>query len=372
MNHDTSLLNNERLYQLSLTLINGIGAVQAKQLIEHFGTAENIFKAKKKELSSIENIGEVRAKQIKDFDNFKEAEDEINFCEKHHIETLFITDKNYPQRLLNCYDSPTLLFYRGNADLNASKMISIIGTRNNTEYGKEITEQFIEDMQAQNLVILSGLAFGIDAIAHKTSVQHNISTVAVLAHGLDIIYPPQHQSLAKEILLNGGLLTEFRKNTKPDKHNFPRRNRIVAGMSDATIVVETAVKGGSMITAELAYNYNRDLFAVPGKITDTKSAGCLKLIQQNKAIVFTNAEEFMHAMGWQQKKISPKKQRELFIELSDDEKTIVDILKEKETINIDELYLKSALSSSSVAAAILNLELQNVVASLPGKMYKLI
>jgi len=365
-------MNNDLLYQIALTLINGVGAVQAKQLIEQFGTAGSIFKAKKKELSLLEGIGEIRAKQIKDFDNFKEAEEEIEFCKKHHIQSLFLTDKNYPQRLLNCYDSPTLLFYRGNADLNSSKIISIIGTRNNTDYGKQITEQFIEDMQAQNLLILSGLAFGIDAIAHKASLQNNVSTVGVLAHGLDSIYPSQHKSLAKEMLLNGGLLTEFRKNTTPDKHNFPKRNRIVAGMSDATIVIETAIKGGSMITAELAYNYNRDVFAVPGKITDSKSVGCLKLIQQNKAIVFTNAEEFMKAMGWQQKKIAAKKQRELFIELNGDEKIIVGILQERETAHIDDLYLRSSLSSSSVAAAILNLELNNVIIGLPGKMYKLL
>jgi len=365
-------MNNDLLHQIALTLIPDVGCVHAKILLEHFGTAENIFKAKKKELGLIEGIGEVRAKQIKDFDNFSDAEQEIIFCEKHHIQTLFITDKNYPQRLLNCYDSPTLLYYRGNANLNASKIISIIGTRNNTDYGKQITEQFVADIELQSdVVILSGLAFGIDAIAHKAALQHNIPTVGVLAHGLDTIYPSQHKSLAKDILLNGGLLTEFRKNTKPDKHNFPRRNRIAAGLSDAAIVIETASKGGSMITAELAYNYNRDVFAVPGKITDSKSSGCLKLIQQNKAIVFTGTEEFMIEMGWQQKKSFIKKQRELFIDLSDDEKVIVEILKEKDSIAIDELYLKSALSSSSVAAAILNLELQNVIISLPGKMYKL-
>ena len=364
-------MNPQLLYQIALTLINGIGAVQAKQLIEHFEDAELIFKAKRKELSLIEGIGEIKAKQIKEFSDFKTAEEEIVFCEKHHIETLFITHKNYPQRLLHCYDAPTLLYYRGNADLNSSKIISIIGTRNNTEYGKQITEKFIEEIQSQNLLILSGLAFGIDAIAHKASLQNNVATVGVMAHGLDSIYPSQHKSLAKEMLLNGGLLTEFRKNTKPDKHNFPKRNRIVAGMSDATIVIETATKGGSMITAELAHNYNRDVFAVPGKITDAKSEGCLKLIQQNKAIVFTNAAEFMHAMGWQQKKVAAKKQRELFIELSNDEKIIVDILKEKESISIDEIYLRSARSSSSIAAAILNLELQNVIQSLPGKMYRL-
>lgn len=364
-------MTNDLLYQISLTLIPNIGAVQAKQLMEHFGNAESIFKAKKKDLSLIEGIGEVKAKSIKEFAEFKDAEAEIAFCKKHHIQPLFIADKNYPQRLLHCYDSPTILYYRGNADLNNLKTISIIGTRNNSDYGKQITEQFIQELQAQNILLVSGLAYGIDAIAHKAALQNNIATVGVLAHGLDTIYPSQHTSLAKDMLLNGGLLTEFKKNTKPDKYNFPQRNRIVAGMADATIVIETAIKGGSMITAELAYNYNRDVFALPGKITDAKSAGCLKLIHQNKATVLTTPQQFLADMNWEQKKKQPKKQRELFIELSADEKIIVAILKEKDTITIDELFLKSGLSSSSVAGAILNLELQNVIVSLPGKVYRL-
>ena len=364
---------NDLLYQLSLTLIDDIGAVQAKNLIEHFGDANAVFKAKKKELSSIEGIGEIRASKIKSFDHFNEAEQEIAFCEKHHIEILFLTDHNYPTRLLNCYDPPTILFYRGNADVNNSKIISIIGTRNNTDYGKQITEKFIADIQSNNILIVSGLAFGIDSIAHKAALHNNLPTIGVLAHGLDTIYPSQHKLLAKEMLLNGGLLTEFRKKTKADKHNFPKRNRIVAGMSDATIVIETATKGGSMITAELAYNYNRDVFAVPGKITDHKSEGCIKLIQQNKAILFYDAAQFMEAMGWEEKKKNKiKKQRELFIQLTDDEKIIVAILNEKEMMAIDELYLKSTLSSSSVAAAILNLEMNNVIVGLPGKMYRLV
>lgn len=365
-------MKHDLLYNIALTQVEGIGSVQAKLLIEHFGTAENIFKAKAKQLSAVEGIGEIRAKALKDYTDFAEAEKEIKFAEKHHIQCLFLTDENYPQRLLNCYDAPTLLYYRGNANLNHTKIISIIGTRNNTDYGKQITEKLVEELQAYNVIIVSGLAFGIDAIAHKAAVHNNTTTVAVLAHGLDSIYPAQHKSLAKDILLNGGLLTEFPQNTKPDRFNFPQRNRIVAGMADATIVIETAAKGGSMITAELAYNYNRDLFAIPGKITDAKSSGCLKLIQQNKAVLLTNTEQLVEEMGWQQKKKATKKQRELFIELSPEEKLIVDILKEKETVHIDELYLKTGLSSSSVAGAMLSLELQNIVASLPGKVYKLL
>jgi DNA processing protein len=365
-------MNPNLIYQVALTQVPNIGAVQAKLLIEHFGDAQSIFKAKKKDIAAVEQIGTVRAKSIKEFTGFDAAEKEIAFTEKHHIQMLFLTGKDYPQRLLHCYDPPTLLYYRGNANLNNAKVVSIIGTRNNTEYGKQVTESIIGGLAEKNVLVVSGLAFGIDAIAHKASLHNNLPTVGVLAHGLDTIYPSYHKSLAKEMLLNGGLLTEFQRDTKPDKHNFPKRNRIVAGMSDATIVIETAAKGGSMITAELAYNYNRDLFAVPGKITDSKSSGCLKLIQQNKAILLTDAEQLMQVMGWQEQARPKKKQTlELFIDLSDDEKILVDLLKEKESLHIDELYLKSNLSSSTVAASILNLELQNVIASLPGKMYRL-
>jgi DNA processing protein len=365
-------MNPELVYRIALTQIPNIGAVQARILVDHFGDAAAVFKAKKKELACIEGIGEIKARCIKDFSGFDAAEKEMDFTEKHHITTLFLTDPGYPKRLLHCYDPPTLLYYRGNADLNNAKVVSIIGTRNNTEYGKQVTESIVEGLAEQNPLIVSGLAFGIDAIAHKSAIHNNLPTIGVLAHGLDTIYPMQHKPLAKDILPGGGLLTEFSRNTKPDKHNFPKRNRVVAGMADATIVIETAVKGGSMITAELVCNYNRDLFAVPGKTTDSKSAGCLKLIQQNKAILFTDVEQLLQVMGWQEKqKPKPKKTRELFIDLSDDEKILTGLMKDKESIHIDELYLKSNLSSSSVAAAILNLELQNVITSLPGKLYKL-
>ena len=221
-------------------------------------------------------------------------------------------------------------------------------------------------------MIISGLAFGIDAIAHRAAIKNELPTIGVLAHGLDRMYPSMHRNLSKEMLVNGGLLTEFKKGVLPDKHNFPKRNRIVAGMADATIVIETAVKGGSMITADLAIAYNRELFAVPGKITDSKSSGCNQLIQDNKANVFTSASNFLEWMGWQEKTVTPKKQRILFYEFTKEELIIADLLRNNEAKPIDELYLKSNLSSSAFAAAILSLELQGAIISLPGKMYRLI
>lgn len=367
-------MSPELLYQLALTEVPNIGCVHAKILAQEFGSAEKIFKAKQQQLEKIEGIGEVRAKAIKSFSDFSKAEEEIKFIEKYNIRPLFLSDKNYPQRLLNCYDSPTLLYYKGEADLNASKIVAIIGTRSHTEYGKQQTEKLVKELSSQNVLVVSGMAFGIDAIAHKASVKNNLSTIGVLAHGLDQMYPPEHSNLAKEMIKHGGgLLTEFRSKTKPDKHNFPTRNRIVAGMSDVVIVIESGEKGGSIITAELANGYNKDVFALPGKVTDHKSAGCNFLIRNNKAMLLTDAEELIEVMGWEEKvrKSGVRSQKELFIELSKDEKIIVDILKEKETVQIDELNLKSGLSSSSVAAAILNLELQGVVATLPGKLYRL-
>ncbi len=359
------------IYQISLTLINGIGPVQSRLLIEQFNSAEAIFKAKKKELGAIEGIGEIKANQIKSFSDFKIAEDEIKFIQQHQIQPLFITNNEYPQKLLNCYDAPVLLYYKGNANLNNQKSLSIIGTRSNTDYGKRITEELIENLKEYQITIYSGLAFGIDAIAHKSALKNNLTTVGVLAHGLHSIYPIQHKSLAKEMLLQGGLLTEFTKNTKADKHNFPRRNRIVAGISDATIVIETDVKGGSMITAELAFNYNKDLFAIPGRITDAKSSGCLKLVHQNKAMLLSNAQQLVENLGWAQKKLKKQQQRILFVELSKEERTIVEILKLKDRVSIDEISLQSKLSSSTIAAALLSLELQNIIICLPGKMYQL-
>ncbi len=367
-------MNKDLLHHIALTLVPNIGPVQAKILVDHFKDPSAIFKAKKSSLELLEGIGAVRAESIKSFDDYKRAEEELLFIEKYKINPLFLTDKNYPQRLLNCYDPPTLLYYRGNANLNTSKIIAVVGTRSKTEYGKQLTESLIEDLKEQQVLVISGLALGIDAIAHKAALKNSLSTIAVVAHGLDKIYPQEHTLLAKDMIKhNGGLLTEFRSKTKPDKHNFPSRNRIVAGMSDATIVIETDVKGGSIITADIANSYNRDVFAFPGRTTDNKSAGCNYLIQNNKAILLTGAADIINLLGWSEKKKQPKRiQQEMFIQLSNEEQIIAGLLKEKETVAIDELRFKSNLSSSAVAAAILNLELKNIIASLPGKLYKLV
>ncbi|MBL0269735.1 MAG: DNA-protecting protein DprA [Chitinophagaceae bacterium] len=369
------------LYRVALTMVPNIGPVQAKFLLQCC-EPEEIFHAKKRFLEKIEGIGPVKAQSIRDFNHFSRAEKEIRFMEKYRITPLFLTDENYPRRLLNCYDSPTLLYYKGNANLNVPRVINIIGTRNNTDYARQVTEKLVKELVSNKVTIMSGLAFGVDALAHKAALKNGLPTIGVLAHGLDKMYPPEHAALAKDMIAQqGGLLTEFRSGTKPDKHHFPSRNRVVAGCCDATIVIETDLKGGSMITAELANSYNRDVFAIPGRIHDLKSAGCNYLISTNKAQLLQSAGDLLQFMGWEddieenpgqgKKKGRAKVQKELFIELSRDEKAVIAILQEKETVHIDELNFRSGLSNGAVAAAILRLELENVIVSLPGKIYRL-
>ena len=366
-------MHNDLLFQIALTQVPNVGDVVTKILVGVFGSAEAIFRAPIHQLEKIEGIGTLRAHSIKKFNNFVDAENELVFIEKAKIQPLFLTDEVYPKRLLNCYDNPALLYYRGTADLNQSKIISVVGTRANSDYGRAVCEKMIEELAAENVLIVSGLAFGIDTIAHKAALKNNLETIAVVAHGLDRIYPSQNTSLAKQMVSHGGLLTDFKSKTLPDRHNFPSRNRIVAGMCDALLVVESGVKGGSLITAELANGYNKDVFAIPGKTTDAKSEGCNFLVKNNKANLVTSAADILEFMNWKPAiKKDKKMQRALFIEMTADEKVIVEILQRKEQVHIDELFLSSKLSSSAVAAALLMLEMQNVVSSLPGKMYQLL
>ncbi|MEO6489824.1 MAG: DNA-processing protein DprA [Ferruginibacter sp.] len=365
-------MDNDLLYQVALSMVPGIGDVNAKSLVNIYGDATSIFKAPKKQLEKIEGIGSIRAGSLKHFNDFKTCEEEIEFIIKYKIQPVFINSDAYPKRLINCYDSPVLLYYRGSANLNAQRIVSIVGTRNNSAYGRSVCEQLIEELKDHRIIIISGLAFGIDTIAHRSAIKNNLETIGVLAHGLDRIYPSQNKALAKLMTAQGGLLTDFKSRTNPDKQNFPKRNRIVASVCDALVVIESAQKGGSLITAELANSYNKDVFAIPGRTTDNKSEGCNYLIKNNKAQLITTAADLLYLMNWNEgEKPIRKKQRELFIDLTDAERTIINILNEKENSSIDELYFKSGLSSSMVAQALLMLEMNGLVSSLPGKIYKM-
>ena len=365
-------MNNDVMYHIALTLVPQIGDVQMRELLQHFKSAKEIFQAKAKHLEKIAGIGTVRAQNIKAFRNFERAEEEIAFVEKYKIQVLIPGNPAYPRRLLHCYDAPSVLYYKGNADLNALKTVSIIGSRTHTDYGREMTARIIEELAPHKVLVVSGLAYGIDAIAHKASMKNGLPTVGILAHGLDRIYPAAHKALAKEMTKDGGLLTDYMSGTKPDKQNFPKRNRIVAAIADATIVIETTLQGGSMITAELAVNYNKDVFALPGKATDARSAGCNYLVKSNKAALITCGKDIVDCMNWADQPLRKKVyQKELFTELTPEEKTITELLGNRDSVHIDEINTNCNLSSSTIAAAILNLELQGLIISLPGKLYKL-
>ncbi|RXK82991.1 DNA-processing protein DprA [Filimonas effusa] len=364
--------NTALLSQIALTLVPHIGAVQARMLINHFGDPEAIFRASKTELSSIGYIGEVRASAIRHFNNFEAAEQQIRFIEKYNITPLFITDPAYPQRLTHCPDAPVLLYFKGNANLNSNKVISIIGTRGNSSYGRHITQQLVTDLAelAENdLLITSGLAMGIDAIAHATALQVGLPTVGVLAHGLDTVYPSQHRHLAKDMLHAGGLLTEYCWNVAPDKYNFPKRNRIVAGMADAIIVIETGTKGGSIITAELACSYNREVFAIPGRITDPGSKGCLSLIADNKAALLSGAKQLFQMMRWPHNQPPEPALTTTLNTLRAEEQFVIDCCRQHEIITLEELY--NTCNLSNVSTLLVQMELKGLILSLPGKRYTL-
>jgi len=358
------------LYKIGITLIPGIGDVNGKKLIQWSGSAEEVFKSSAKVLRSIPGIGQAAVSNILHQKVLKKAEEELRFVEKHHIKTLFFQDEDYPQRLLNCYDHPLVLYYRGNADLNHRRMVAFVGTRRATDYGRARCREIIEGLQGKEVLVVSGLAYGIDGCAHHSAVKLNIPTVGVLGHGLDRLYPAPHRKLAEEMLANGGLITAFRSKTTPDRENFPRRNRIVAGMVDAVVVVESDRKGGALITAELANSYNRDVFAVPGRLTDRFSTGCNFLIKANKAALLQSADDIGYLMGWDDRRTTANQQTALFVEMSAEEKTLYELLRQAGTLGIDKLVIQSGMNPSLVAAALLNLEFNALIRCLPGKQYR--
>lgn len=365
--------DNDLLYRVALTRVPLIGDVHARILAMHYEKAEDIFRAPARELEKIEGVGQARARSIRTFGSLADCEREIRFMEKFGITALYVRDQNYPQRLLHCYDSPVLLYYKGKADLNTARIISVVGTRNNSPYGKKACEQMIEGLKGTGILVISGLAFGIDTIAHKTALRCGLPTVAILAHGLDRIYPGQNRGLAASMTEDGGLLTDFGHGNAPDKQNFPRRNRITAGMCDALVVVESGTKGGSLITADIANSYQREVLAFPGRIDDPRSMGCNLLIRQNKAVLVSSATDLMETMNWIEKeKPRPGLQKSLFMELSAKEQEIVTWLEQKGPAHLDVLASRSGLNPGSLSGVLLNLELQGLVTAMPGRMYKLL
>ncbi len=359
-------------YKIGINLIPGISDLNGKKLIAYCGGAEAVFKEKKSNLLKIPGMGEVTASKILNSGVLKRAEQELKFIDKNKIKTYYFLDDNYPERLKHCIDGPIMLYYKGNADLNATKIISVVGTRKASFYGKNMCKSIIEGFKDLDVLVISGLAYGIDTYAHKEAMNNGLKTIGVLAHGLDRIYPSSNRSLAEKMIKQGGLLTDFISLTNPDRENFPKRNRIVAGMADAVLVVESARKGGALITADIANSYNRDVFAIPGRTNDLYSHGCNYLIKTNRAVLVNNADDIRYFMGWDMKKTDKIIQKKLFVNLSGTDKKIVDIIEEHKKIGIDRICLLAQMPSSKVASALLNLEFNGVVACLPGKIFKLI
>jgi DNA processing protein len=360
------------LHQVALTFVKNIGPTLAKSLVSHFGGADEVFNAPRAKWMKVPGIGEKTVEQMDMGAALAKAEQELKFIEKNEIEAIFYTDAKFPKRLKNCHDSPVLLYSKGNANLNSQHMISIVGTRNATEYGKQLCHQLVEELQAYNVLIVSGLALGIDVAAHKECIKHNMPTLGVLGHGLDRTYPSQNRSTAEKMLANGGLLSEYPSGTIPERENFPQRNRIVAGIADATIVIEASIKGGALITAEIANTYNRDVFAFPGRVGDEYSEGCNFLIRNNKAALLTSAADLAYILGWEKAdSIKPvTEQLVLPIDLSSEERLIFEILQQqKAPLAIDDLTIKTNMATSKLAMNLLNMEMQGYIRSLPGKTY---
>lgn len=364
-------MTDQLLYQIGLTLIPGIGDVLGKKLVAYCGGPEAVFREKRAGLEKIPGIGQATVSSILSHKVLQRAEEEIIFINKNSIQPLFYLDKAYPKRLQHCVDSPMMLYYSGEAELNAQKVIGVVGTRNASEYGKRLCEQLLDDLKEDNILVVSGLAYGIDICAHRSALKFGLPTIGVMAHGLDRIYPSTHKSVAIKMQEQGGLLTEFMSKTIPDRENFPRRNRIVAGMVDALIVVESAKKGGALITADIANSYNRDVFAFPGRVGDTYSEGCNFLVRTNKAAMIESAVNLKYIMGWQiESKKSNAKQTQLFREFSEDEQKVLNAFNGSNLCDLDQILINTELTASKLAGVLLGLEFDGVLVALPGKRYQ--
>ena len=354
-------------------MIPGVGGILARNLLAYTGSPEAVFSEPLKILKKIPGIGEVNAKRIQDQSIWQKVDKEIEFIEKYKIKVLFYSDKEFPRRLSTCIDAPILIYCKGKMKLDEQKVISIVGTRNASEYGKRVVDELIQEFanRNHNVLVVSGLAYGIDIAAHRSALKNNIQTVGVVAHGLDMIYPSLHKETAKSMLENGGLVSDFPSATKIDPPNFLKRNRIIAGLADATIVVESAQKGGALVTADIASSYNRDVFAFPGRAGDVYSKGCNRLIRNNGATLMEDIDDLEYFMGWEVNKKQKTRQASLFVELTPNEQSIVDLLQQNGEMFIDQISGELNIPVSRISATLLQLEFKNVLDVLPGKMYRL-
>lgn len=364
---------------MALSRVPRLNYGQQRMLVETLGSATAVYENRRNILDAIPDAIPALKENLAHMDAcLLRCEEEMEWANKGRVECIGFMDERYPARLKECDDAPIMLYYRGTADLNKQRIISIVGTRKISDYGKQICEAFVKDLAdlCPDVLIISGLAYGVDVHCHRQALQNHIETVGVLAHGLDQIYPTLHRSTAKEMLEQGGLLTEFMSRTTIEKRYFVQRNRIVAGCSDATIVVESANRGGSLITAEIAQGYGREVFAFPGRTTDTRSAGCNKIIADNIAGLLTNAEDFVKAMRWQDDKARKKQlsngiQQELFPELSEEEKLIVETLQNTDRLQMNVISVATGIPAGKLSGLLFTMEMKGIVRMIPGGMYRL-
>ncbi|MEY4868509.1 MAG: DNA-protecting protein DprA [Bacteroidota bacterium] len=360
----------ELLQHLSLTMIPQVGDVQIGILLKHFGSAASVLSASAKALEEVPGIGTVRAASIKNCHVQQRVEAEWRFIQKNHIKVLVKGNQGYPSKLEHCMDAPHVLFYKGSSGLLNKRVVSVVGTRSPSQYGKDRVVELMAVLGQYNVMVVSGLAYGIDTVAHKEALNNTLETIGVLGHGHDQLYPHANKALAADMLQQGGLLSEFMQGIQPEKQNFPKRNRIVAGMADAVVVVESGSKGGSLITADIANSYNKDVLAYPGRATDPSSKGCNQLIRNHKANLITCGQDLVEFMNWaEDQHQSSKVQHAMKASLSDEENVILSIISHHDPCPIDLLTNLSGLNPGLVSAHVLSLEMAGLITSLPGKLY---
>ena len=367
------MTENDLLHILALLHVTNVGDITAKKLMSHCGSAEAVFKEKKHKLLKIDGIGSITINDLFESQHLKAAENELKYIKDNHIKYLYFESHEYPEKLKHCIDGPVLLFQSGVINLKNQPIISIVGTRKITTHGIAFCEKLVEQLAVYNPIIVSGFAYGTDITAHKAALKNKLQTIGCLAHGLNQIYPKVHKKYVADMEQNGGFVTDFWSSDTFDKNNFLKRNRIIAGLSEATIVIESAEKGGSLVTADIANSYNRDVFAVPGRITDSQSIGCNNLIKYQKAHLLSNPLDVPYILNWQlEDAVKPSIQKQLFVELDDQEKIIYNYLKENEKQQLDTIALSCHMPIFKVASVLLNMELKGVIRPLPGKLFEVI